>query len=237
MMTVCPVVAGSGITFREERNKESAIARSAAYGLFSRLTASPDHLATDPDHFLPADLPYALEEVEEALPYEIDFYALAKAEERLTGEGFTALKGEYARLFEAGTGGTPVPIREGSARNSFFDGDWEELISFYDFFGYDPHDEFRWQPDHLSAQLEFMQCLTYLEGQSADPNEALACQVAQYDFLQQHLSGWYRQVQEGVRANTSSDFYQRLFEALGGFLRADLAWQREMLDFAPAAGG
>jgi DMSO reductase family type II enzyme chaperone len=211
----------------EERDKESVLARSAAYALFSQLTCPPCSVADDPDHFLPGDLPYALEEIEEALPCDVDFYPLAKTAQRLSESAFNVLKAEYARLFETAGDDLPVPICESRARGRSVQSR-EELLSFYEFFGYTPRDEA--QPDHLSVMLEFMHYLTWRESQEADPIEILSWQFAQRDFLERHLAWWFSQLLTGVQLNGSSLYYLRLFEALGAFLRADAAWQQQTID-------
>lgn len=225
------VLAEPDAVILEERDRESVLARSAAYALFSQLTAPPARATDDPDHFLPGDLPYALEEIEEALPCDVDFYPLAKTAWRLSESDYHALRDEYTQLFETAADELPVPICESQARGRSAQSR-DELLGFYEFFGYAPREENQAQPDHLSVMLEFMHYLTWCESQETDPVEILSWQFAQRDFLERHLTDWFSQLLVGVQLNGSSLFYLRLFESLGAFLRADARWQQQTIDEA-----
>lgn len=225
-MTTIPAEPDAAIL--EERDRESALARSAAYALFSQLTAPLSQAADNPDHFLPGDLPYALEEIEESLPCDVDFYPLAKTAGRLNESDYHALRDEYARLFETADE-LPVPIRESQVRGRSAQSR-EDLLSFYEFFGYRPREENQAQPDHLSVLLEFMHYLTWCESQETNPVEILSWQFAQRDFLERHLTDWFSPSLTGAQFNGASLFYLRLFESLGAFLRADARWQQQTID-------
>ena len=72
------------------------------------------------------------------------------------------LKREYSGLFEVGSDGPPVPIREDLHRNQPAKVK-ESIVRFYDYFGYGLSEKFQWAPDHLSVELEFMHFLCYQE--------------------------------------------------------------------------
>lgn len=209
------------------RRAVEARIRSAAYALFSQLTASPNRGVEALAVALPpVDLSAVLRHLEQALPYAIDFSGLARAAESLRVEDAWLLCEEYGRLFEVGSDGPPVPIREEWGRDHPLKAK-EELVRFYDFFGYQLRQEYAWAPDHLSIELEFLHFLAHQEGRSAEVEEQLSYQLAQRDFLERHVLSWYDRVWEGVKTHSSSEYYRSLFETLGLFLRQDLAWQRE----------
>lgn len=203
-------------------------ARSLAYALFSQLTASPrEALATD-DRLPPLHRIDLMMQVEGALPYRVDFSELCRVARALTDTEVEQLANEYAALFEIGSDGPPVPIREGLAHDYPLPVR-EEGARFYDFFGYTLREPYRWQFDHLSVQLEFMHFLIYSEDHSTNLEQARSYQLGQRDFLQRHILTWYDQLHGGVVQHATTDYYKSLFAVLGQFLREDLAWQQARL--------
>jgi putative dimethyl sulfoxide reductase chaperone len=201
--------------------RSAARARSAAYALFSDLTASPfsESGLTGP----PDDLAEALAAVAAGLPYAADFSALA-------GSAWSVgdFAREYGALFEVGEDGPPVPIREELARPEGWSAK-QELVRFYDFFGYPLHPGQQWAPDHLSVELEFMHLLAFREAEARDEDEATTFACAQRDFLERHLSSWVPGRVTSVLAAARCAALRALFADLGAWLERDRAWRRATL--------
>jgi len=185
------------------------------YAVFSDVAASPfdaePAVAAEPVDIAALGLPYALTGLEELL-------GEWSAAER------DALKREYSGLFEVGSDGPPVPIREDLHRNQPA-GLREDIVRFYDFFGYSLNEPFAWAPDHLSVELEFMHFLTYQESQQSVA-DAVSFQLAQHDFAERHLISWVGEFAQRVTEERPNALYGRLLAAMAGFLERDFAWQQ-----------
>lgn len=191
----------------------SAPLRCQAYAAYSELLASPHEL--DPR-------PACGERVglEAALPHAEGLDALL-AEVR--DADLTQLRREYSGLFEVGSEGPPVPIRE-DLQTGQKSGTREEIVRFYDYFGYVLAEHFAWAPDHLSVELEFMHYLCFREAQQDD--NQLSYQLAQLDFAQRHLGRWVPKVRQGVESLAPGSLYCRVVRSLEAFLEGDLGWQQ-----------
>jgi DMSO reductase family type II enzyme chaperone len=132
------------------------------------------------------------------------------------------LKQQYSGLFEVGSDGPPLPIRE-DLQTGQRAGTREDLVRFYDFFGYRLADHFAWAPDHLSVELEFMHFLCY--GEATNEAEPESFQFAQLDFSERHLARWVPQFAAATVRLAGGALYGRVMTALGEFVRADHAWQ------------
>ena len=136
------------------------------------------------------------------------------------------LKREYSGLFEVGSDGPPVPIRE-DLQTGQRGGTREDLVRFYNYFNYSLAEKFAWAPDHLSVQLEFMHFLCFREA-SADDN-ALSYQLAQADFTQRHLLKWVPKFAASVEVNRPDSLYNGVVQLLNDFLSRDYAWQNRTI--------
>lgn len=218
----------------ERQTNSEAKLRSITYALFSQLTASPYEAASAVLVLPPADMPTVLDELQQALPYPVDFSALIEVAQRLSSTDAESLRQDYASLFEVGSDGPPLPIRAELARGRSPERK-EELVRFYEFFGYKLQPSWQWAPDHLSVLLEFMHFLTYQESQLSEADDIASYRTAQRDFLERHILDWYDQIPRGMSNLTleispiSSTYYQTLFETLGKFLHLDFAWQQKNL--------
>lgn len=206
-----------------KREREgSAAPRCLAYAACSELLASPHEL--DPRPALQARVGLGT------------FWPQAAALDPLLVEVATAdlgaLRRAYSGLFEVGDEGPPVPLREDLQPGRA--GSREELVRFYDHFGYALSEHFAWQPDHLSVLLEFMHYLCWHEAQAASDEEALAYQLAQADFTQRHLASWLPQWAQRVAALDAGSSYALVAAALVSFVTADLAWQSDSIGAAAA---
>jgi DMSO reductase family type II enzyme chaperone len=235
MTTVPPIGTAEETVQGCFRNQPATTARSVAYALFSQLVASPHESGHDSsagsEHVLlpPEDLSQTLSRLEEALPFDSSLGELAAAAAEITTADGERLAKLYSSLFEVGSEGPPVALREGwveGVESSVR----EEIVRFYDFFGYELAPESSWAPDHLAVELEFMHFLTFAEQQAEDRGVALSFQLAQLDFLERHPLKWLPRVLSGIRANCDDAYLGRLFETLGVFLQQDHSWQSRSLE-------
>ncbi|MEZ5565036.1 MAG: molecular chaperone TorD family protein [Gammaproteobacteria bacterium] len=137
--------------------------------------------------------------------------------------------------FEIGSQGPPAPIRE-DLQTGQRAGTREEVVRFYDYFGYVLEEKFEWQPDHLSVQLEFMHFLCYRESRADTATDALSFQLAQADFAERHLARWVPQLNDGVDKIAAGSLYARTVTAVMEFIVADHAWQLATIVPDNAAG-
>ena len=203
---------------------QTAPLRCACYAALSELTASPHEV--DPRPALRekmgviSQLEYA-RELEDVLTVFVE-------------RDLDQLKREYSGLFEVGSDGPPVPIRE-DLQTGQRGGTREGLVRFYNYFNYSLADKFAWAPDHLSVQLEFMHFLCFREA-SAD-QDALSYQLAQADFLQRHLLKWAPKLIVSVEANSPGSLYSSIVQILNEFLSRDYAWQNSTISTAKETDG
>lgn len=196
--------------------------RCACFAAWSELTASPHDI--DPRPALRekigvgAELTYgaALDEVLAAfVDVELD-----------------QLKSQYSGLFEVGSDGPPVPIRE-DLQTGMRGGTREGIVRFYNYFGYSLAENFAWAPDHLSVQLEFMHFLCYREATVEAAQDALSYQLAQFDFTERHLNRWVPLLASGVLNHSPESLYARVTQELNDFLMADHEWQSSTITVLP----
>jgi len=199
----------------------TAPGRCLMYALFSDIAASPFDaeavVASEgiefPVHGLPCELPTL-----EALVQE---WRLKDRDE---------LKREYSGLFEVGSNGPPVPIREDLHRQQPA-GLREDIVRFYDFFGYGLEEKFAWAPDHLSVELEFMHFLCFQEADAfVNEGDALSAQLAQIDFAERHLVSWVSELAAKIIELQPDAFYGKLIAVMSEFLVKDFEWQQGTID-------
>ena len=199
--------------------EKTAPLRCAAYAILSELTASPHEIDPRP----------ALREkiaIVSGLPYGTPLDALLA---EFVDTQLDRLKKEYSGLFEVGSDGPPVPIRE-DLQTGQRAGTREELVRFYNYFNYALDEKFAWAPDHLSVQLEFMHFLCFSEASSEA--QVLSYQLAQADFTERHLVRWVPRLIEGVESLAAGSLYARVVGTLGDFLASDMAWQKGTISAA-----
>ncbi len=206
----------------------TAEARSAAYSLFSQLVASPFDAPSLLEALPPVDLPELAGKLRARLPYDVDPDPLVQAAAELDETAAERLAHDYSALFEVGSAGGKVPLRE-ELSSLAMEKSKEETLRFYDHFGYTLADDRQWAPDHLSVQLEFLHFLSFRESREEDPETLASYRLAQRDFLERHLC-WFPQVLEGVRRHARETYWTEVFSSLGAFLDADAAWLRQTVD-------
>ncbi len=194
--------------------------RCVMYALFSDIAASPFDAE-------PAVAAEAINTRELGLPCELTNLDALLQEWRETDK--EELKREYSGLFEVGSDGPPVPIREDLHRNQPA-GVREDIVRFYEYFGYGLNESFAWSPDHLSIELEFMHFLCFQEAEAAaEEGDALSFQLAQLDFAERHLCNWVSELAQKVIKQQPESIYGRLLAALSEFLVKDFEWQQSTI--------
>ncbi len=200
----------------------TAPGRCLMYALYSDIAASPfdaePAVAREPIDISALALPYELPGLEDLL-------------EDWRATDIDSLKREYSGLFEVGSQGPPVPIREDLHRNQPA-GVREDIVRFYEFFGYGLAEKFAWSPDHLSIELEFMHFLCYREAElcAAEYGDALSFQLAQSDFSERHLVNWVSELAERVNNQNPGCLYAKLLAAMSEFLVKDFEWQASTIE-------
>ncbi len=104
----------------------------------------------------------------------------------------------------------------------------EDLIRFYDYFGYTLGEKYQWQMDHLSIELEFMYFLCFQEHNLSE--DRLSYQLAQLDFSTRHLSNWIPNFQSTLKRISSDDLYTKIVVELSKFIESDIEWQLGTID-------
>jgi DMSO reductase family type II enzyme chaperone len=192
----------------------TAALRCLCYAACSELVASPHEVDPRPALRKRAGLGESVPHARALDPLLIE----------VAGAELPRLRSEYSGLFEVGSQGPPAPIRE-DLQTGQRAGTREEVVRFYDYFGYVLDERFAWQPDHLSVQLEFMHYLCFREAQAAEPSDALSFQLAQADFSGRHLAGWVPQLAANVDQLAAGSLYARVVAAVRDFVAADHEWQ------------
>lgn len=215
---------GTGAT-EARRRTDFAGARAAAFALGSRLVASPFDPSFDEEAQLPEDLPEALGTLADALPYDSGLAVLVEPARLQLAADPAALAREYGALFEVGSNGPPLPIREEAAQGELLGPRAkEEIVRFYEQFGYPLQAERRWAPDHLSVELEFLYVLAFREAGAEHRQNAAPFARGQRDFLARHPLVWLPHLAKAVAQRSRQPWLRALFPALAHWLERDHAW-------------
>ncbi|MEQ1802070.1 MAG: molecular chaperone TorD family protein [Gammaproteobacteria bacterium] len=220
------VASGPGRSVAGRQAADTAALRCLCYAACSELVASPHEVDPRP----------ALRErigLGDAVPHA---RALDPLLAEVGGAELLRLQAEYSGLFEVGSQGPPVPIRE-DLQTGQRAGTREEVVRFYEYFGYVLDGKFAWQPDHLSVELEFMHYLCYREAQAASDGDALSFQLAQADFAARHLAGWVPPFAGNVDKLAPGSLYARVVAAVRDFVIGDYDWQLATIVDAPTDDG
>ena len=200
----------------------TTLPRATIYSLFSQLLSSPHELKP---------LSLTPEISFEGLPYDFDPTEMIISYIENDQE---ELRLKYSGLFEVGDDGPPAPIREDLflAQPAKLR---EDLVRFYDYFGYQLNEEFQWQMDHLSIELEFMHYL--IIGELRSDSDKLSFQLGQFDFIEKHLVNWVPLLSKKLSTLDESDIYTKIVIELEQFLLRDQGWQKETISHIDVAGG
>ena len=201
----------------------TAVSRATAYAIFSLLISSP-HEVNPSDKITDIQL--------SELPFDFD---LEKIMNDFSLNDEDTLKKQFSALFEIGDHGPPIPIREDLFLNQPAKLK-EDLVRFYEHFGYELDEGFQWQMDHLSIQLEFMHFLAM--GEFEEQKDKLSYQLGQLDFTQKHLLNWVPKLAEQLSVLSKEDeIYAKISIELKTFLEHDLKWQEQTIKTIDESGG
>ncbi len=204
-------------------SETTAVSRSNAYAMFSLLISSPHEIS-------PKKKIIQIESPE--LPYSYNIGKIVS--DFITCEDDT-LKSQFSALFEIGDHGPPIPIREDLFLNQPAKLK-EDLVRFYEHFGYELNEDFQWQMDHLSIQLEFMHFLVM--GEFEEKKDKLSYQLGQFDFAQKHLINWVPQLAEQLSVlSKEGEIYAKISIELKRFLEHDIEWQEQTITNTDKPGG
>jgi DMSO reductase family type II enzyme chaperone len=200
----------------------TAVPRSIAYSVFSLLMSSPHEINPR----------VKINEIE---PLQLPFnYDLEKVMHDFCIHEDDILKRQFSALFEIGDHGPPIPIREDLFLNQPAKLK-EDLVRFYEHFGYELNEEFQWQMDHLSIELEFMYFLTM--GEFKEKEDKLSYQLAQLDFSKKHLMNWVPRLGDRISALSKDEIYAKISIELNTFLEHDLNFQEQTIKAIDTSGG
>lgn len=201
----------------------TAVSRATAYAIFSLLISSP-HEVNPKEKITDIQL--------SELPFDFD---LEKIMNDFSLNDEDTLKKQFSALFEIGDHGPPIPIREDLFLNQPAKLK-EDLVRFYEHFGYELDEGFQWQMDHLSIQLEFMHFLAM--GEFEEQKDKLSYQLGQLDFTQKHLLNWVPKLAEQLSVLSKEDeIYAKISIELKTFLEHDLKWQEQTIKTIDESGG
>jgi DMSO reductase family type II enzyme chaperone len=195
----------------------SAAARSRAYALLAAAFDFPAEVTARA--IVSGEWAAALAEATLHLPFAFDIPdELLVAGCRLaTAE----LQQEYIHLF--GGERPPCPLYEGGRRSGRMR-PMEEIVPAYDHFGLKT-DSLE-QADHLSAELEFMRYLAFMQATAVDdPEHAGDLLLAQRDFLSRRLCHWFPRLRSVMASHPEAPpFCVTLVALADDFCRSDLAY-------------
>lgn len=145
-----------------------------------------------------------------------------------------ALAVEYAMLF-LGPGKHISPHE--SVHHRLEDGQWGQLWGdstvevkkFIETVGFSYESEFTGMPDHISAELEFMERVTDREGQAWKENDekaALYCRKIEKKFIEEHLLKWVPQFCDKVTEAAELPFYRDM----ASWTKHFLAFEKEEIN-------
>ena len=201
---------------------EQLAARAALYQVFSNLMAGPDLADMDNGDYWSATVEM-LEAGTKALPYDFQSDTLVTALKALSDKDRQALKTDFSRYFEVGSDGVKLPIREELSEEKTISKK-EELVRFYEFFGYELEEEFQWQPDHLALELEFVSFLIEGQWSQTETERQQSLLLAQRDFCQRHILSWVPALAEQAQDKLPKHFFSKTLAACQQFLNTDFDW-------------
>jgi DMSO reductase family type II enzyme chaperone len=204
-----------------------AAGRSAMYSLLARAFIVPDEEFHS--QLCRGALAGSVSEIGAMLPYPLP--------ELITSDcpPFMELQSEFIAFFEVGEKSPPCPLYEGAFRkDSGRKAVMEDLLRFYHHFDLKMSDKVRELPDLLSAELEFMHYLAFLETglceSSEDAGESRLDLVrAQRDFLSRHLAAWTPDLAQRTKERSGPEFYRSLTAFMEAFINTDLKYLEDSL--------
>ncbi len=134
------------------------------------------------------------------------------------------LQVEYSTLFDGGLPRAACSLCESGHLQADRMVILEDVLRFYEHFGLAPPEHYRVPPDHLTAELEFLQFLAYREASLVEGGEDPgAYQRGQYDFLMRHPARWVPTLVSRLSTQGAGGYYLALANCIGAFLVAEIA--------------
>ena len=97
-----------------------------------------------------------------------------------------------------------------------------QALELYREGGFDVAEDFLEMPDHIAVELEFLYLLSFRIGKDSDDEERTRLIALKQKFLEEHLGRWVGTLSEAVEKGAQTDFYKRLADLTGQFVREDL---------------
>ena len=201
-------------------NQSTAAIREDAYRLLAACYYSP----TPP--LLDERCCKALEGLLSMLAPEAAAHA-AEAARLSSGQGVEALAVEHARLFLGPFHLVAPPYGSYYLDEKTVMGDsTAEVETFYHSCGLHLSEDFNELPDHITAELEFMSFLAFVERQAEEAGnsgESVRLKGVQREFLGRFLMPWLEPFTTAVISDGESPFYVAVARCTAAFANADYA--------------
>ena len=215
------------MTAVKEASLRGALARAQAYGLLARAFGRPD--AELESEVRSGRFGTALDEALAVLGGD-DAATSAGLDGRASGDDLSA---DFMRLFNPSLEANCPPYEtEYTGAHVFMRAQLlADVAGFYSAFGLKIASSFHERPDHIAAELEFMQVLALKEARALARGEranAGICRRAQARFLKEHLARWLAPYAERLSA-VNHGFYARLASLAGSLA----AWDTHRLGVEP----
>lgn len=193
-----------------------AVIRSKLYQLFAFAITYPDSewVAAVKTGEQADSLIELLQQLDDDLVREIDYKSLSDS-----GCSETALAVEYTRLFDVGSGGSPVSLYGGHHHGGRITA-MEDVLRFYNHFGLQLDTSQNELPDHLISELEFLHFMTFQEARyEVQKQDASHYQRGQKDFIERHIGRWLPKLYNKLQEQQPLPYYTALFGLLNRFIQ------------------
>ncbi len=197
----------------------TALARAMAYRLLARAFARPD--ADLAGGVLTQQLRRALRALgssDDLMECLADLHSACRNADRLNEQ--------FVRLFNPSVAANCPPYEtEYTGAHVFMRAQQlADVAGFYRAFGLRVASAFHERPDHIAAELEFMQVLVLKEARALAPGErgnARVCRDAQANFLRDHLGRWLAPYAQRLATQAAGGFYGALVAFARTFVAQD----------------
>jgi len=199
-------------------NGEKALVRAQVYQSLAHAVLYPEHDWTEDFTLLPQML--------EALDAPAELHAASRAVLSDRPLALEDLQAEHRKVFGL-SGSLSYETEYGLPHEFRQSQEMADIAGFYRAFGFiATGGPVRDRPDHIAAELEFMQVLALkyayaAQNDLAEPAEV--CLDGQRSFLRDHLGRWVAALAWRVEQATPASLYARLARFLLAFVSADAA--------------
>lgn len=194
-------------------NIENTIRRAQVYGFLVEAFLYPEENWTQESTRL-TDILHEL---------NLNGFDIASCVLDITDWALSALQAEHRRVFGL-TGSQCYETEIGLPHEFRQSQEMADIAGFYRAFGFNLGGQVRERPDHISAELEFMQVLAIKEAHAIErtfPEHVEICIAAQSKFLQDHLARWVGLFAESVAGLTREGPYTQVAQVAAAFVEAD----------------